>query len=473
MENKKHIVVLGCGAAGLGVAYALKDKNCCVDIIDKLPGIGGTHLNAWVNVHAATPAPPFLDPILKEMIEEGSACYVNSNYEVLPQEGMDYYKSYFTANLIGETESIGICFNIDKMRERYSSDFRNTNVKFLLNTTFVGVGSYENGKVKSIIVSDKKNGQRTVEADIFIDCSGDDVLIRSLGEHAGGCYAGVDSLDRYEKKYGFKEEYNTNTENTASVNDPTLIYRVGPGEEDLSEIQELPPNDALVYKDPVKKYLFVNTIDYLVEPGDAVYLRPDGEKEVYQRLVQKTIRHWKVIKNGNAPRFAAYPLHKMCFDQNAPMLGVRETYRALCERMLSVKDLFEQVSLETLEKREGLDCIIAVGCHPVDIHDNAAKKDIDVGKISWFLKMYGVSYGSIVPLKLKNVLVASRGAGFTHIAASSFRLNKNMMQLGWVAGKASLLFKDDFREIDFKELQNSIGIRRIVELAGKYFRPKK
>ena len=135
MENKKRIVVLGCGAAGLGVAYALIGKHCSVVMIDKLPEIGGTHLNAWVNVHAATPAPPFLDPILKEMIEEGSACYVNSNYEVLPQEGMDYYKSYFSADLIGETETVGICFDIDEMRKRYSHDLEDKNI--CLNPTLI------------------------------------------------------------------------------------------------------------------------------------------------------------------------------------------------------------------------------------------------------------------------------------------------------------------------------------------------
>ena len=57
MKKNNLIVVIGAGAGAIGVAYALKDLNKQVLIIDEQPYIGGTHVNAWVNVHAATPAP--------------------------------------------------------------------------------------------------------------------------------------------------------------------------------------------------------------------------------------------------------------------------------------------------------------------------------------------------------------------------------------------------------------------------------
>ena len=59
MEKNDLIVVIGAGAGAIGVAYALKDLGKHVLIIDEQPYIGGTHVNAWVNVHAATPATPF------------------------------------------------------------------------------------------------------------------------------------------------------------------------------------------------------------------------------------------------------------------------------------------------------------------------------------------------------------------------------------------------------------------------------
>ena len=75
---------------------------------------------------------------------------------------------------------------------------------------------------------------------------------------------------------------------------------------------------------------------------------------------------------------------------------------------------------------------------------------------------------SRIPKQYKNLLVASRGAGLTHIAASSFRLTKNMMQLGWAAGWAAILLNenelDDFRDVDVETLQTDeyAGIRTMT-----------
>ena len=53
--------------------------------------------------------------------------------------------------------------------------------------------------------------------------------------------------------------------------------------------------------------------------------------------------------------------------------------------------------------------------------------------------VYGIPYGCLIPVNTNNVLVACRGAGFSHIAASSCRLSKSMLQLGYAAGTAAIL----------------------------------
>lgn len=78
-----------------------------------------------------------------------------------------------------------------------------------------------------------------------------------------------------------------------------------------------------------------------------------------------------------------------------------------------------------------LDSIIAIGNHAVDIH---GKSNINQANIK--IVPYGVPYGCIIPLGLDNVFIACRASGFTHIAAASFRLTRNIMQIGYVAGKA-------------------------------------
>jgi hypothetical protein len=189
-------------------------------------------------------------------------------------------------------------------------------------------------------------------------------------------------------------------------------------------------------------------------------------------------RHWNTIKNGGNERFANWELKTKGFVGVAPMLGVRETYRTFCERMLTESDLYIQISSANMAEGDNLDKKIAVGNHSVDIHyvtkdgPNSGVQNIDTRKINEALRPYGVPYGCIIPKGLSNVLVASRGAGLSHIAAASFRLNKDIMQLGWAAGKAVALYTDDkfkggekdFRFIDADLLQERMDFYKSVEL---------
>ena len=49
---------------------------------------------------------------------------------------------------------------------------------------------------------------------------------------------------------------------------------------------------------------------------------------------------------------------------------------------------------------------------------------------------YGVPYECLLPRELDNLLAACRGAGLSHIAASSCRLSRTMMGFGHAAGLA-------------------------------------
>ena len=58
----------------------------------------------------------------------------------------------------------------------------------------------------------------------------------------------------------------------------------------------------------------------------------------------------------------------------------------------------------------------------------------------------------------------------THIGACSFRLNKDVMQLGYAAGKAALIFHEDgltdVRNVDVEKLQ-SAGYTNFVGLVAR------
>ena len=102
------------------------------------------------------------------------------------------------------------------------------------------------------------------------------------------------------------------------------------------------------------------------------------------------------------------------------------------------------------------DYLIGVGCHGADIH--GAGGNVDTSAINANLVPYKVKYGSIVPVGLKNTLVASRGAGFSHIGASSYRLIKDIGNLGYFAGYAAIDYiangRTNMRNVDVETIQD-------------------
>jgi hypothetical protein len=81
---------------------------------------------------------------------------------------------------------------------------------------------------------------------------------------------------------------------------------------------------------------------------------------------------------------------------------------------------------------------------------------------------FGIPYRCLLPRGVKNLLVASRAAGFSHIAASSCRLQRTLITLGQAAGNAAALAVKhhvDPRGIDIAELQ-ALLLSQGVDLHG-------
>ncbi len=107
------------------------------------------------------------------------------------------------------------------------------------------------------------------------------------------------------------------------------------------------------------------------------------------------------------------------------MLGVRENYRLRGKYVLTHEDL-QKGYAESL----GLSHTAAWGDHPADIHGAGGRLIPPNGT-------YAIPYECMVPKEIDNLLVACRGASFSHLAASSARLSRTMMALGEAAGNAA------------------------------------
>ncbi|MFC1453469.1 FAD-dependent oxidoreductase, partial [Verrucomicrobiota bacterium] len=113
----------------------------------------------------------------------------------------------------------------------------------------------------------------------------------------------------------------------------------------------------------------------------------------------------------------------------APELGVRESYRIIGEHVLTQHDL-----LAGLSGREH-DDTIAIADHAMDTHGPSTGRQ-GCAELS---EPYGVPFRCLIPKGFRNLLIASRAASFSSIAASSCRTSRTMMQLGQAAGTAAFV----------------------------------
>lgn len=469
IEESYEVVIIGGGSAGCGAAYALIDSclnnnNFKVLLIDSQHVLGGTSTNAWVSCFAATPDAPYQEIFFTDLLKENKAKYVDENYLDVKIENLQYKDSLFHKQFKHSDNNIELSISVSPsdLAEKYEKDLSHVkNLTIAKRCTFEKVIKVTDGCVNEICV--KIDGIfLPIKSKCFIDASGDDVLLRSaLSPAIEGIdyFIGSDSSDRYYETHGFKEKNAGCISQRINVNLPTLMYRLENGLDDRTE-KPLFGEDAMLYNTPDNKYVYVNSVSLLSDSESGVWVIDKGLEYVRNIFAPRIPYHWKSIKYSHCKKFMSWNLENKKLSSIAPMLGVRETYRANCERILN-ENMLSKSFIDYKSEKDNLNKIIAIGNHPVDIHHSQeAKTTIQVTP-------YGVPYGCMIPKKLKNVLIASRGAGFTHIAAASFRLNKDMSQLGWAAGKSASRFVNnclcDFRNIEVQDLWEDMGFLKTID----------
>lgn len=108
-------------------------------------------------------------------------------------------------------------------------------------------------------------------------------------------------------------------------------------------------------------------------------------------------------------------------------LYVRETRHLESEYMLSMKDIWTNS-----DQWDG----IAYGGYPVDVQATSIH---DYGSVASSPVQYSIPFRSLVPLKVENLLVVGRSAGYSSIASGSARIIPTGMATGEAAGVAAKL----------------------------------
>jgi hypothetical protein len=152
--------------------------------------------------------------------------------------------------------------------------------------------------------------------------------------------------------------------------------------------------------------------------------------------------------------------HAFIIDSGAE-LGLRETRRIVGDYVLTFDDVAEE--------RKFADAI-ACNCWPVEEHGTGRS-------IRWvWLRPGGynhIPYRALIPVSLRNVLVAGKCVSASHEAQAAIRVTANCFSMGQAAGVACALANDDgVRSIDIAQLQSELGNRGVVLNPDSYVRSK-
>lgn len=430
-KMRYDICIAGAGAAGIFAAYAFLSSNYSVCLIDKQPRLGGTFANAWINNWIPEPnIPPFAELYDKLHVPP---------YQVYG----DYAKSWIHKKFSRNDSESGLAFSYN------SENFINLLLEKLNAAENIYI--YLNAEIKEISKSDGciesvkvliNNEEKNISAKFFIDSTGDAVLCRQ---------AGFSSILGAEASSVYGESLAPNVGNPDMLNMPSLIYELTLNPDDAEDLSSIVAADSVsfdgyVYADGVTGRVFVNPLSGLGVSGKDVI---EDYKTAYSLAVERRKQHWKKVRDELEKMHLAgehddklwkgwkVGQYKYLLSKNyAPMLGVRESYRVKCMKMLTQNDLTRQINSITAKAEH----FVACGNHDVDIHGFGSQEIIDFNNKK--LRPYGVPLECFIPEGSCNAFVAGRCAGYSHVAASSFRINKSAAQSGWAVGNAVRLLCD-------------------------------
>ena len=452
---KVDICVAGGGSGGFGAACAAARSGLKVLLFEASEMLGGTStvsgVNCWEPVRGASFGLPrelygrmckipggcgiYAPKLHRSQGREGcrnfpgglSVVNPKMNYDDTLKQGFDY-------NKISCLEIWnGVIFEPEVWDRCAREMLKESGCLVLSGRTAVEV-KFTDEHIRSVILDDGME----IEAEIWIDNSG--FLVS-----ASRCHL----LYGSEPRTVFQEPDAPEIPTVSYLNGVTQIFRVTPTAK--PEIEPLPPDLAgreysvsMVATEYPNGDLCCNMLptlrgaDYLALGEDTARKVCEGRARIYWHTVQEQyelLRHYK-------------------FKSFSPKLGIRESFRTLCEVMLTENDV-----LGGIAGQDQGDWVV-ISDHQLDRHG--------AGGPARPVKPYGISYRSLLPKGKDNLLVAGKIGGFSCLASTSCRLSRTIMRLGEAAGYAAALAVQNrcpLRSVEVGKLQELMHFREEKETA--------
>lgn len=457
MIQETDILIIGGGSAGFGAAYrAVKSGECTVTVVEQNPGFGGTSTYGGVNCWEPGYGGKGVHHILAERLQSTGVASVAKTTAFVTEQtpwGVSkccdepYYETLERSFRDG-LQQRRFQFEPQNMAEEMLHLIQENDTDHRVNILFSSVATdveLEDRKITAITVRTPQGDVRILPK-IVLDCSGDIVIARKAGCAVS---IGEDSQLMYR-------EPNAPDNPQQLINGLTQVFRVTPC--DPEYVDEIPSEYADVDLTQWKNDLYatnrpVSCFNYYPNGDININMLPTLPGETWLEWSPQEVAHvaqarvyayWNWVQTKK--QFRGYRIKKIF-----PMLGIRESYRLIGRYVLKEQDLRNGYSCEL-----GASHTIAYADHPADIHGRTNKS----GGATMFAP-YGIPYECMLPKEIDNMLVACRGASFSHIASSSARLSRTMMALGEAAGEAAVQCIRTNRmpdQVDIADLRDKLDI---------------
>lgn len=386
------VCVIGGGSGGIGAAAGAARSGADVLLVERNQLPGGTTVFAWVHNW---------EPVC------GTSELCRRLYGRMSRmpggADADYESSLARLNSEGKRNP-PLPFEPWAFLRAVDAEFAECGVRRILYDAVFFDCQVNSGRIEKIFV---RTPFETLEihADIFIDSTADIAVARA----AGCAYRkGADAKSDYGEPSAPEEA------DPSALNAANWCYRVRPGEVSGGEEKPEYPSRCV---NRGKFCVRMPNGDILVNPCGTTQIDPDHLPEYTEKInsareLAYLCWHWDAFAGGKNLQLIGL----------APQIGIRETYRLEAEYVTNENDII--AGPDFLH-----DDIVATCDHPMDDHSRGRCIELKQG--------FGIPFRSLLPRECGNLLVACRGLGVSHIAATSCRLSRTIMTLGEVAGRAA------------------------------------
>lgn len=338
---------------------------------------------------------------------------------------------------------------------------REAGVEIMLYTFFSDV-IMEADTIKGVII-ESKSGREAIMSKVIIDCSGDaDVAYRAgvpceKGNEKGGmqpptlmfCLGNVDS-DKLRMSIAQEPRtYLTDfipAEYFGQNHQFIVVGLRGLMEKAREDGLDLPVERTILITGLRKGDMWVNMSRISGVDGTDPASLSHGEIEGREQIkkIQKYLLKY-------VPGFEnAY------FTKMAPFLGIRETRRIVGKYVMTQEDILGCARF---------DDAIAVASYPLDIHHPEGGGCT----LTWCGDCYDIPYRSLLPINVKNLLVAGRSISTTHEAMSAIRVMAPCMAMGEAAGRAAKMAVRNGIAPDQIDVEK---LRKELQTSGAFLNPQ-